>query len=87
MGYKYLGILEANGMKDIKMKETIGKEDLRRIRKVLKSKLNGINCITVNSRVVSIIRYGEVSIKWTKEELERLDQNTKKLLKVCWAFH
>ena len=53
MGYKYLGILEADGMKDTKMKGNIGKEYLRRVRKILKSKLNGMNCITaINSRAV-----------------------------------
>ena len=36
-GYKYLGILEADDLKYAHMKETISKEYLRRIQKVLKS--------------------------------------------------
>ena len=60
------------------MKETIEKEYLRRVRKFLKSKLNGINCITsINSRAVSITRYGAGIIKWTKKKLERLEKTRK----------
>ena len=39
-GYKYLGILEADDLKHAYMKEGISKAYLRRIRKILKSKLN-----------------------------------------------
>ena len=42
-GYKYLGILEADGIKEKEMKEKIRKEYTRRSRQVLKSKLNGVN--------------------------------------------
>ena len=40
-GYKYLGILEADGIKHDEMKEQLKKEYIRRVRNVLKSKLNG----------------------------------------------
>ena len=57
-GYMYLGILEADGIKDGDMKEKIVKGYYRRIRKILKSKLNGVNTITaINSRAVSVVRY------------------------------
>ena len=39
-GYKYLGVLEADNVKHNDMKQSISKEYLRRIRKILKSKLN-----------------------------------------------
>ena len=42
-GYKYLGILEADGIKHDEMKEKLKKEYIRRVRNVLKSKLNGGN--------------------------------------------
>ena len=35
-GYKYLGILEADGIKHDKMKEQLKKEYIRRVRNVLK---------------------------------------------------
>ena len=42
-GYKYLGVLEADGMLHDTMKKKIAKEYLRRVRKVAQSKLNGGN--------------------------------------------
>ena len=87
-GYKYLGILEVDGVKDGDMKEKIAKEYYRRIRKILKSKLNGVNTITaINSRAVSIVRYGAGIIKWTKEDFQKMDRKTRKLLTVYKAFH
>ena len=43
--YKYLGILEADKFLEEKMKLNVSKECIRRLRKVLKSKLNGGNFI------------------------------------------
>ena len=37
-GYKYLGILEADGVKQKEMKDQIKKEYMRRVRNILKSK-------------------------------------------------
>ena len=41
--YKYLGILEADTIKQAEMKEKIQKEYLRRTRKLLETKLNSRN--------------------------------------------
>ena len=43
--YKYLGILEAGKFLEEKMKLNVSKEYIRRLRKVLKSKLNGGNLV------------------------------------------
>ena len=43
--YKYLGILEADKFLEEKMKLNVSKEYIRRLRKVLKSKLNGGNLV------------------------------------------
>ena len=57
-GYKYLGVLEADGMLHDTMKTKIGKEYLRRVRKVAQSKLNGGNLIrAINTWAVSLVRY------------------------------
>ncbi|XP_063611810.1 uncharacterized protein LOC134785404 [Penaeus indicus] len=40
-GYTYLGIVELDKIKEAEMKDTIGKEYKRRLRLVLRSKLNG----------------------------------------------
>ena len=70
-GYKYLGILETDGVKHEEMKDQIKKEYIRKVRNILKSKLNGGNIIlTLNSRAVSVVRYGGGIISWIKMELE-----------------
>ena len=43
--YKYLGILEADAIKQVQMKDTIRKEYLRRTRKLLETKLSSRNPI------------------------------------------
>ena len=51
------------------------------MRNILKSKLIGGNIISaINSRAVSIVRYGAGIINWTKMELEELDLKTRKLM-------
>ena len=87
-GYKYLGMLEADGVKHMEMKENVTKEYYRRVRKILKSKLNGGNVINaINTRAVAIIRYGAGIIKWTKEELINIDRKTRKLMNMHRALH
>ena len=56
--YKYLGILEADKFLGEKMKLNVSKEYIRRLRKVLKSKLNGGSLVRgVNTWAVSLLRY------------------------------
>ena len=56
--YKYLGILEADKFIEKNMKLNFSKEHIRRLRKVLKSKLNGVNLVRgVNTWAVSLLRY------------------------------
>ena len=85
-GYKYLGILEADGVKHEEMKDQIKEEYIRRVRNILKSKLNGGNIISaINSRAVSIVRYGAGIINWTKMEFEELERKTRKLMTIYGA--
>ena len=87
-GYKYLGILEADDVKNKEMKDLVTKEYYRRIRNILRSKLNGGNVIkAINSRAVAIIRYGAGLIKWTKDELRTIDRKTRKLMTIHKALH
>ena len=56
--YRYLGILEADKFLEEKMKLNVSKEYIRRLRKVLKSKLNDGNLVRgVNTWPVSLLRY------------------------------
>ena len=87
-GYKYHGILEADGVKHEEMKDQIKEEYIRRVRNILKSKLNGGNIIlAINSRAVSIVRYGAGIISWTKIELEEIDWRTRKLMTMYGTHH
>ena len=56
--YKYLEILEADQFLEEEMKLNVSKEYIRKIRKVLKLKLNGGNLVRgVNTWAVSLLRY------------------------------
>ena len=55
--YKYLGILEADTIKQVQMKDTIREEYLRRTRKLLEAKLSSRNLIIgINTWVVPLVR-------------------------------
>ena len=67
--YKYLGILEADTIKQVEMKEKIKKEYLRRTRKLLETKLCSRNLIKgINTCTVPLVRYSGPFWKWTKEQ-------------------
>ena len=56
--YKYLGILEADTIKQVQMKDMIRKEYLRRTRKLLEAKLSSRNLIKgINTWAVPLVRY------------------------------
>ena len=80
-GYKYLGILEYNKIKESKMKENFQREYLRRTKLIMKSRLNGRNkIIAINTWAVSLMRYGVGIVKWTKSKLDEIDRKTRKIL-------
>ena len=83
--YKYLGISDADKFLQEKMKLNVSKEYIRRIRKVLKSKLNGGNLVRgVNTWAVSLLRYSAAFVSWMKSKLQAIDRNSS-LSKV--AYH
>ena len=70
-GYKYLGILECDNIKENEMKLQLVKEYTRRVRLILKSKLNGKNKIkAMNTWAVAVLRYGAGILNWNVEELK-----------------
>ena len=86
--YKYLGILEADKVLEERMKLNVSKEYIRRLRKVLKSKLNGGNLVHgVNAWAVSLLRYSAAFVSWRKSELEAIDRKTRKLFAIYGALH
>ena len=86
--YKYLGILEADEFLEGKMKLNISKEYIKRLRKVLKSKVNGGNLVCgVNAWGVSLLRYSAAFVSWRKSEQQALDRKTRKLFTIYGALH
>ena len=86
--YKYLGILEADTIKQVEMKENTQKEYLRRTRKLLETKLNCRNLIKgINTWAVPLVRYSGPFLKWTRDELKQMDQRTRKLITMHKALH
>ena len=64
--YKYLEILQADDIKHVQVKKKAASEYTKRVRKVLKSKLNGGNTIrAINSWAVPVIRYTAGIVDWT----------------------
>ena len=62
--YKYLGILEADNIKKVEMKNKIQKEYLRRTRKLRETKLNSRNLIKgINTWAVLVVRYSGLFLK------------------------
>ena len=86
--YKYLGILEVDKFLEEKMKLNVLKEYIRRLRKVLKSKLNGGNLVCgVNTWAVSLIIYSAAFVSWGKSELHAIERKTRKLFTMYGALH
>ena len=86
--YKYLGVLENDKIKSTEMKDILRQEYFRRVKKILRSKLNAGNIIqAINSRAVSLIRYGAGIIDWRRDELKDIDRKTRKLFTMHRSMH
>ena len=71
---------------EIKIKVTA--EYKRRLRLILKSKLNGKNKIqAINTWAVALLRYGAGIINWKVDELKKVDKTTRKTLTMYGALH
>ena len=68
--YKYLGILQADNLQKKEMKIKVFKEYKRRVRKIVKTKLNGRNIVKgINIWAIPVLRYSAPFLSWTKTEL------------------
>ena len=87
-GYKYFGILKVDVIREKEMKERFARQYKRRLKLMLKSKLNRKNKVNaINTWAFHALRYGAGIIRWTKEELNTLDRMTRKVLTTNGAFH
>ena len=65
-GYKYLGVLQLDSVMNREMKEKVKSKYIRKIKKLVRSQLNGGNVIAgMNAWAVGIIRYGAGVLDWT----------------------
>ena len=70
------------------MKLKVSKEHFKRLKKYLKSKLNGGNLVQgVNTWAVSLLRYSAAFISWRKCELQAIDRKTRKLFTIYGGLH
>ena len=73
--------------KDESVKDRLSKEYVRRVKKLIRSKLNGNMVRVINSWAVSLLRYSGGVVRWTKVELMNLDRKTRQLLITQDALH
>ena len=87
-GYTYLGILVLDEIKEHKMKIKVTVGYKKRLRLILKSKLNGKNKIqAINIWALALLRYGTGIINWKVDELEKMDRTTRKTLTMYGVLH
>ena len=86
--YKYLGILKADTIKHVQVKDKLQKEYLRRTRKQLETKLPSRNLIKrINTWALRLVRYTGPFLKWTRDGLKQMYQRTRKLMTMHKALH
>jgi len=69
------------------MKDLLSKEYKRRVHKFLHTQFFSRNLFSaLNMCAVSLIRYSGGIVKWSQEELHKLDVDTRKLLTMHGAF-
>ena len=81
-------MLEADHVLHDESKERLKKEYIRRVKKCLKSKLNGGNMVkAINTWAVSLMRYSSGIVEWTKADLDVTDRKTRKLMTMYGMLH
>ena len=84
--YKYLGILEADTIKQVEMKDQMQKEYSRRTRKLLEKKISSRNLIKgINTWAIRLVRWsGHFLIR---NELKTMDERSRKLKTMHKGLH
>ena len=86
--YKYLGVWESDKVENGLMKNRVETEYFRRLRKILKTKLNAGNLTkAVNTWAVTLFRYPAGIVHWTKEEVAKIDRKTRKMIRKYGGLH
>ena len=79
-GHKFLGLLDKGDICQEKIKENIRKEYFKRLRAILKPKLNAEQFIPSDKHMGRII-------EWTKENVKEMDQKTRKIITMYGGLH
>ena len=83
--YKYFGVLQ---LEPIMNRKKMKSEYTWRVKKLLRSKLNGGNVIAgMNAWTVGINRYRARVLDWMKEELKTIDIKTRKSMTINGSLH
>ena len=83
-----MGILEADPIKKVEIKEKLKKRYLRRTRKPSETKLYSRNLVKgINNWAILLVRYSGPFLKRTKEELQQINQRTRKPMTKHKALH
>ena len=70
------------------MKEVTSRTYLQRVKKVLKSQLDGKSTFqAINTWAVPVIRYSAGILDWTRNELQELDWKTRQKFKLSGSHH
>ena len=79
--------MKADSIKHNEIKEIVGTQHKRRVRKLPETKLSGINIIkAVTTWNISLLLYSTSFIVWRKSKLQDLDRKTRKYLLCIVAF-
>ena len=83
-----MGIIEGEEIKLQGKKEKIKKEYIKRLKAILKSKLNSGNTMkAINSWAAPVIRHSVGIVDWKNSELCYMDRKTRKVLNMYQALH
>jgi len=79
--YKYLGIEENAGIEHKRMRESVGKEYLKRTKRICKTQLTNKNkIVAINQLAVPVLNYSFGVVDWPQNEIDKLDVKTRKIL-------
>ena len=81
-------IIECEEIKHQEKKENIKNEYIKRLKAILKSKLNSGNTMkAINSWAVPVIRYSAGIVDWKNSELRNMDRKIRKVLNMYQSLH
>ena len=72
-GYRYLGKLELDKVKEQEMRKGFRADYMRRLK--------------LHTWAVLLLRFGVGMIEWTKEDLQKMDRKTRKVMTMNKEFH